>query len=151
MRNLNSIHIRQAEIADAENIASCIALALNHFDEMPKSKSLFSKEALVSHINHQEIKYFVAELKQSLVGVIAYKQPAHIFHFFVHPNLQFQGVGTHLFNYVLDQLTQMDIQQITVNAHIGAVHFYKKLGFTSQSEVDIFEDMKFIRMKKMIE
>ncbi|EZQ10405.1 GNAT family N-acetyltransferase [Acinetobacter sp. Ver3] len=151
MRDLNTIHIRQAEIADVENIASCIAFALNHFDEMPKSKSLFSKEALVSHINHQEIKYFVAELKQSLVGMIAYKQPTHIFHFFVHPNLQFQGVGTHLFNYVLDQLTQTEIQQITVNAHIGAVHFYKKLGFTSQNEVDIFEDLKFIRMKKMIE
>lgn len=41
--------------------------------------------------------------------MIAYKQPTHIFHFFVHPNLQFQGVGTLLFNYVLDQLNQTDI------------------------------------------
>ena len=150
MKTLTDTYFRKARIEDVDNIVCCIASALDDFKEMPLSQHFFSRVVLQEILNDEKFHYFIAELRTEVIGVIAYKEPAHIYHFFIHSTVQGRGLGTQILNQVLEIIIKNQVNLITVNASLNSVLFYENFGFIQKSGIESIEDMKFIKMEKAI-
>ena len=87
------------------------------------------------------------EQNESILGIIAYKEPAHLVHFFVDITVQKQGIGRKLWNYVIAEL-QENITTISVNSSCYAQPIYQKFGFETVSEVIEAYGLRFVMMQK---
>ena len=87
------------------------------------------------------------EQNQTVLGIIAYKEPSHIVHFFVDTAVQKQGIGRKLWNYVVAKL-QGNITMISVNSSCYAQPIYQKFGFKAVSEVIEAHGLRFVMMQK---
>ena len=87
------------------------------------------------------------EQNQTVLGIIAYKEPSHIVHFFFFFAVQKQGIGRKLWNYVAAEL-QKNITLISVNSSCYAQPVYQKFGFKAVSEVIEAHGLRFVMMQK---
>ena len=87
------------------------------------------------------------EQNQTVLGIIAYKEPSHIVHFFVDTAVQKQGIGRKLWNYVAAEL-QKNITLISVNSSCYAQPIYQKFGFKTVSELIEAHGLRFVMMQK---
>ena len=110
----------------------------------------FSTQMLKSLIENPDIHYFAYKQSNQIVGVIAYREPAHIVHFFVSKNHQGKGIGRCLWQHVESMMKSSGIKLITVNSSCYAEKIYKKMGFESVSEVIEAYGLRFIKMHKYI-
>lgn len=140
--------IRQATATDAENIEQLIQPYINDFvvDELGFDK--FSAYFIRQLIESPEIHYWVLEQDGRIIGVIAYRQPAHIVHFFVEAQSQGRGLGKQLWDHLYAQISQNPIEMITVNSSCYAQPIYEHLGFVCVGTVKEMQGIRFIRMQK---
>lgn len=140
--------IRQATVSDAKNIATLIQPYINDFvvDEIGLDK--FDVAFIQQLICSPEIHYWVLEQVGQMIGVIAYRQPAHILHFFVDTQYQRQGFGQQLWNHLVTQISQDHIDVMTVNSSCYAQPIYAHLGFECVGAVEEMQGIRFIRMQK---
>ena len=152
--------IRQAQLGDLEKIVQLIAPFMNDFivedDKQPMNEGQrhFSRSVIQAYLEDAGIHYFVAEKQiqqqHCIVGIMAYRAPRHILHFFVDATWQGQGVGTQLWQFVQTHMGLEKGQCVTVNSSCFAEKIYKKMGFSTVSDVQEAQGLRFIQMQKQI-
>ena len=79
-----------------------------------------------------------------LIGIIATRNAgSHIALFFVDGPYQNQGIGTVLWNTILDKNTSVEI---TVHSSLYAVDIYKDLGFKQMDDVQDSDGIQYVPM-----
>lgn len=139
--------IRPATHRDLEQIERLIQLYIADFAISREGEEKFSSAAILKLLNTEQVHYYVYEQNESILGIIAYKEPAHLVHFFVDFAVQKQGIGRKLWNYVVAEL-QENITTISVNSSCYAQPIYQKFGFETVSEVIEAHGLRFVMMQK---
>lgn len=139
--------IRQATHTDLEQIERLIQPYIADFAISREGEEKFSPAAILKLLNTEQVHYYVYEQNESILGIIAYKEPAHLVHFFVDITVQKQGIGRKLWNYVVAEL-QENITTISVNSSCYAQPIYQKFGFETVSEVIEAYGLRFVMMQK---
>lgn len=70
-----------------------------------------------------------AYLEEKLVGIISIRESKFVSCFFVDKEYHRKGVATRLFNHIVSELKEKQIEKITLNASPYAVPFYHAIGF----------------------
>lgn len=73
-------------------------------------------------------QYWLAEVAGEIVAVLGLKQRRHLYHLFVEPGFQRQGLGTRLWHQCCSD-NSGELGVVTVHSSLGAVGFYQALGF----------------------
>lgn len=138
------IKIRSATAADSEQISKLIinvakAQLRNEFSQegWELFLRLISRQTQQGLIADDQFNYWVAyetddQNNDFIVGLLSSKNTTHIFHFFILPEYQRQGVGRALWRNFLFQLPTTTPHIITVKSSDFACHFYHKLGFVDK-------------------
>ena len=93
---------------------------------------LISRQTQQGLIEDHQFQYFVAadnDDPSKILGLLSSKHTTHVFHFFILPEYQKQGVGTTLWKHFLFHLPPAVGKVITVKSSDFACDFYYKLGF----------------------
>ena len=96
------MQIRQATPQDVQAIQTLMQPYMQDFVVDESGLAHFTEQVVLDFIHHSEVHSFVAEQDQSILGVIAYREPAHLLHFFVDQHHQSQGIGKQLIKAVHD-------------------------------------------------
>ena len=139
--------IRTATLSDIDQITALIAPFIDEFAVDQNGRQLFTAHMIQRFIENSEIDYFVYENNHKIIGVIAYKQPAHLIHFFVNQSFQGQGIGRAMWEFVLNQLIQNQSLECTVNSSCNAQVVYEKFGFKAISNVIINRGLRYVSMR----
>ena len=131
--------IRAAEASDAERISQLIGSVANCCTIFPTGDgaelffSSISAQAIGSYITHNNFLYLLGLYGDTLAGVVAVRDARHVFHLFVAPAFQYQGIGTALVLRAIElSLAASPSETFTVNSSLPAVPFYERLGFQPQ-------------------
>lgn len=139
--------IRLAKVTDIKQIVELIQPYIKDFALNAEGEAKFSQDMIKKLLEMQSIEYFVFEKDLSIIGVIAYKQPSHLIHFFVKQDSQQQGIGRQLWMFLEDKLSQQH-SKITVNSSCYAQPVYDNFGFTVTSTVIENGGLRYIPMCK---
>ncbi|WP_010114380.1 GNAT family N-acetyltransferase [Acinetobacter sp. P8-3-8] len=149
--------IRTATSSDIDQITALIAPFIDEFAVDQNGRQLFTTHMIQRFIENSEVDYFVYENNHKIIGVIAYKQPAHLIHFFVNQSFQGKGIGRAMWEFVLNQLIQkhgsehpsLENQSLecTVNSSCNAQVVYEKFGFKAISDVIINRGLRYVPMR----
>jgi len=135
------LKIRTAHEEDAKAISALVidAAEAHIRDEFTEEGwelllRLYSEDCQKKLIKSNEYRYFLAEEKEALVGVLSIKNRNHIFQFFVSTKQHKTGVGTQLWHHYLNAteggvFDEQPIGKISVKASNYGTPFYLKLGF----------------------
>ncbi|MCG5265089.1 GNAT family N-acetyltransferase [Acinetobacter pittii] len=140
--------IRPAKFSDVEKIVQLIRPYIKDFAISPVGEEKFSLAMITKLLEMQSIKYFVFEQNDCLVGVIAYKEPAHLIHFFVDQEFQNNGIGRAMWEFVENKI-KLESSRMTVNSSCYAQSIYEKFGFEPMSTVVEDMGLKYIPMQKL--
>lgn len=140
--------IRRAVFQDVSAIVQLIQPYVNDFTYSEEGRKKFTVDFIQTLVTSSDIQYWVLDQGGQMMGVIAYREPAHLVHFFVNQNHLGQGVGRQLWQYIEAMMNSIEIKMITVNSSCYAEKFYKKLGFSSVSDVIEAHGLRFIKMQK---
>ena len=150
-----NILVRKANVADAEAIHALIEklapLFLQQIDF--KQLSSFKLEKYKEYLQCSQYHFYVASEFQQIVGVIALRDPAHLYHLYVAETHHRKGIAKKLWNHVLQyqKSTHPDHKVMTVNASLNAVETYCKLGFERLADGhEKMNGLQFVPMKYMI-
>lgn len=89
-----------------------------------------SPAAIQSLIEAPNMAYYKATQGEKLAGVVALRDNAHLYHLFVAPAFQGQGLSRSLWEQVReDALKRGNVGQFTVNSTPHAVPVYERFGF----------------------
>ena len=131
--------IRHAQPNDAERISQLIGGVAGCCTISPAGDGaeLFfasiSAQAIGSYIADANFLYLLGLLDGKLAGVVAVRDARHLFHLFVAPTFQNQGIGTVLALRAIElSLGASPSETFTVNSSLPAVPFYARLGFQPQ-------------------
>ncbi len=129
--------IRPATSADARRISELIHALSGPFTVSPTGEgaALFfasiTEQAIRSYILADNFSYLVAEAGNELAGVVAMRDNSHLYHLFVAPAFQGQGLGRRLWVTVREAAVAAgEAGHFTVNSSLNAVPVYGRFGFT---------------------
>lgn len=131
--------IRAAQTNDVENISDLITILSRKF--IIKEFSAEGGEYLLSTMTATAIDnfmqsgyvYHVAEIDNTLAGVVAVKDHAHLYHLFVAEQFHRMGIAKKLWQVAMKVcLANGNAGEFTVNSSAYAREAYKKLGFVAQ-------------------
>lgn len=131
--------IRPAEANDAERISQLIHSVAGCCTISPTGDgaelffSSITAQAIGSYIANTNFLYLLGLLDGKLAGAVAVRDARHLFHLFVAPAFQYQGIGTALALRAIElSLAESRSEIFTVNASLPSVPFYVRLGFKPQ-------------------
>ena len=139
--------IRSAKPSDIDEIVALIQPYIIDFAISTEGEEKFNRTMIEKLLEMPSMQYFVFEKNEQFIGVIAYRQPAHLFHFFVHQNFQRQGVGKQMWQFVENKIKE-NSSSVTVNSSCYAQAIYEKFGFTTISSVIENGGLRYIPMQK---
>lgn len=143
--------IRTATLDDAEAIQQCIHSVIDQALSSKDALQLFDLAGLSKVIEDPSYGYLVYEQDGQIIGCIAYRKSAHLYHFFTHAHVQGTGIGRQLWAEILKQIRQTGQDCMTVNASLNAVALYQHWGFEKlQNEPEIYQNIQFMPMKKYL-
>ena len=142
--------IRKATRADTNSIVDVIAPYVDQVIANEEGRSRFKPEVIRTIFDRQDIHYFVGELEQQVVGIVAYMQPAHLMHFFVKETHLKLGLGRQLWDFIEQKIQDeiVNIEKVTVNSSLYAQKIYEKFGFVVTGDVAEKWGIRFIPMTK---
>lgn len=131
--------IRHAVPTDADRISQLICGVADCCTVTPAGDgaelffSSISVPAIGGYIASANFLYLVGLLDDTLTGVVAVRDARHLFHLFVAPACQDQGIGTALALRSIElSLAATPSETFMVNSSLPAVPFYERLGFLPQ-------------------
>jgi len=146
--------VEPASVADAEEISALIVGLSEPFYLSPSREGAgpflasIGAEAQRAYLAAGNFSYRVARVDARIVGVVALRDNAHLFHLFVAQAFQGRGLATRLW-----QLVQSEARRagnpgaFTVNASLNAVPLYEKFGFAREGEVQRVHGVAFQPMR----
>lgn len=130
------IDIRPAASEDAPAISRLIHSVSHFFTVHPQGEGAdafldsIRPAAIASYIQSNDFLYLLGWSGQELAGVIAIKDATHVYHLFVAPAFQRQGVARLLWQTASQIVIQSGNRQgFTVNSSLYAVPMYAHFGF----------------------
>lgn len=141
--------IRKANIQDTCAIIDVIAPFVDAVISSEEGRQRFQPDILQTIFDRADIHYFVGEINQKIVGVVAYMEPAHFMHFFLDPAYQGQGYGRQMWSFLEEQIRNQGHQKITVKSSLYGFNIYKKFGFVETGELTQEHGIRFIPMEKV--
>ena len=154
----SSLVLRPATPDDAPAIAALVRPLAQAFVVDPQSDEAAPFWASVDeagqrrYLASDRYRYTVAlEADGALAGFIALRDGRHLFHLFVAPAWQRQGLATRLWQHGRAQaLASPGLPQpavFTLNASLPAVGFYQRLGFMAEGDAVIANGIRFQPMR----
>lgn len=140
--------IRTAKLSNIGGIVELIQPYIKDFVISAEGEQKFDRAMIEKLLEMPNVEYFVFEQNTQLIGVIAYRQPAHLLHFFVNQDFQQQGIGRQLWTFIEDKIRKEN-SSITVNSSCYAQPIYKKFGFSSTSPVMENGGLRYVPMQKI--
>ena len=129
--------IRVMNITDYKQVyqlwLSCSGIGLNNLDD--------SKEGIERFLNRNPETCFVAEIEQTIIGVIIAGNDGrrgYIYHTAVNPNYRHQGIANKLVNEVMGKLKALGINKaalVVFSKNTDGNAFWEKNGFTSREDL----------------
>ena len=127
--------IRPATTDDARAISALISSVAHYFTLHPQGEGAedFLKtirpSSIAGYIAAENFMYFAGFVADELAGVVAIRDQKHLFHLFVAPKFQRQGIAGRLWAFAKDSAIRAgNTQDFTVNSTLYAVPFYERLG-----------------------
>lgn len=103
-----------------------------------------SLESIEKRLASSDFDYWIARSDQGHIhGVIGVRSRTHLYHLFVDPNFQGNGLGTALWEHAQSELAG-SIR--TVNAAPNAAPFYQRLGFMDDGNEVHKDGLAFVPM-----
>ena len=141
---MNSFEILPAKPQDAEAVSQLINGLSRHFTQDPQGNGAeaflqtISPAAIRTLIEAPNMVYCKATAGNRLAGVVAMRDHVHLYHLFVDPVFQNQGLSRQLWLHVkADALAKGNSGGFTVNSTPYAVPVYERFGFaTTGARVD---------------
>jgi GNAT superfamily N-acetyltransferase len=131
--------IRHALPTDADRISQLICGVADCCTVTPAGDgaelffSSISAQAIGGYIANADFLYLLGLFGDELAGVVAVRDARHVFHLFVAPAFQYQGIGTALALRAIElSLAASPSETFTVNSSLPAAPFYERLGFQPQ-------------------
>jgi GNAT superfamily N-acetyltransferase len=150
------MHLRLATADDAPGISALIRSLSDPFFVSPggEGAELFlhsiSESAVHGYVTAESFHYVVAEANGRVVGVVAVRDSSHLFHLFVAPAFQGQGVARLLWQLASNHaLTLGNLGRFTVNSSLGAIPVYERFGFVSNGTVIVKHGISFQPMLRL--
>jgi ribosomal protein S18 acetylase RimI-like enzyme len=131
-----ALTIRRAVTADAPGVSALIFALAGQFMPAPRATGAerflrtITPEAIADYILNPRYLYLAGCIDQRLAGVVAIRDRTHLFHLFVEPAFQRQGVGRALWCRASSEAAATGVGAgFTVNSATSAVPVYERLGF----------------------
>jgi len=140
--------IRTAQAADIEKIVQLIQPYIKDFAIDSQGEDKFNAATIAQLLSMPTVEYFIFEQNKQLMGVIAYRQPAHLLHFFVDQQFQQQGTGRSMWQW-LEHKIRLNSSIITVNSSCYAQSIYEKFGFHAISTAIEAQGLRYVPMQKL--
>ena len=152
------MRIRPAADTDSGNISTLIR-GLSHLltispDGVGAEQFLatISEEAIRRYITAGNFLYMVAEIGNELVGAVALRDQTHLYHLFVAPAFQRQGLARLLWSTVREAaLAKGNAGAFTVNSSPNALPIYERFGFVQDGPRVETHGVAFIPMRLTID
>lgn len=145
---------RRAKPEDAERISQLIMGFLSELTIEPDGRgadeflAAVSVEAERGYIRSDRYEFLLAETETKLAGFIAMRDRTHVFHLFVAPNRQRQGLAGELWRRALEAaLSRGHAKEFTVNSSPNAVPVYERFGFERISDPVQEQGISFVPMR----
>lgn len=146
------MNICLATTNDAEAISALINASAHHFLQDPSGRGAerffegITPQAILGYITSPNFHYLIAETDNHLAGAVALKDGRHLFHLFVAPAYQRQGVARALWT-AAKLGAAKDLEAFTVNSSPNAVVVYERFGFTATGPRTEMNGIAFYPMK----
>lgn len=128
--------VRHAVPTDADRISRLIRSVAGSCTINPAGDgaelffSSISAQAIGGYIANADFLYLLGLFGDTLAGVVAVRDARHLFHLFVAPIFQKEGIGTALVLRAIELSQAVSPSEIfTVNSSLPAVPFYARLSF----------------------
>ena len=128
--------IRSAAVEDAVRISELIKNVARFFTLHPRGEGAedflktIEPESIRSYITAKNFIYLVAMINEELAGVIAIRDYNHVYHLFVAPQYQRQGIAKTLWKKAKEKaISAGKVESFTVNSTLYAVPVYQRFGF----------------------
>lgn len=148
------MNIRTATSHDATAISTLIRSVAHYFTLHPQGLGAesFLKtlaiEAIDGLIQAANFRYFAGFIGDDLAGVVAMRDDKHLYHLFVSPQFQRQGVASQLWAHAkADALRRGNSGEFTVNSSPFAVPVYASFGFVAMGDKVETNGIAFVPMK----
>jgi GNAT superfamily N-acetyltransferase len=148
------LKVQSATPADAEAISALILELSEPFYLSPSRAGAepllasISPEGQRGYISATNFSYYVARSDEELVGVVAVRDNAHLFHLFVAKPQQGKGLASRLWSIAKRKaLAAGNPGEFTVNSSLNAVPIYEKFGFVRQGEAQRIHGVAFQPMQ----
>ncbi len=143
-KHTNVRPLDDAEIGDALQLAWRVFCEFESPDYAPEGTEEF-KRCLNDDAYLAGVRCYGAFDEEKLVGMLGIREvKRHICFFFVDGEYQRLGIGTKLFNRMLEDIPG---QTITLNSSPYGLHFYKAIGFTEMDSEQIVNGIRFMPME----
>jgi ribosomal protein S18 acetylase RimI-like enzyme len=146
------MHIRPATTQDAEAISALINASAHHFllDASGRGAERFlagiTPQAILGYLSSASFFYLIAEDGNDLAGAVALRDGRHLFHLFVAPTHQRQGLARALWA-AAQRGAAKGLKTFTVNASPNAVAVYERFGFAAVGPRTEMNGIAFVPME----
>ena len=151
--SLGLMKIRSGLPSDADAIAGLIASFQSELTDDPSGAGAevylasVSVEAEREYLASARYQYLLAYADSQLAGFIAIRDGSHLFHLFVEPAHQRQGLARRLWEQALRELGAPKSQgAFTVNSSLLAVPVYRAFGFVPSGTIKSEHGISFLPM-----
>jgi GNAT superfamily N-acetyltransferase len=151
---LPPLHFRLATKDDAKSVSELILLFTGDFMVNPDGSGAeqflqsISEQAETAYINDPRYHFVLAFADDQLAGLIAMRDLGHLFHLFVNPGFQGQGLAAELWRRARLHADEGGHgNTYTVNSSLNAIPVYKRFGFTANGEVTVMHGISFLPMR----
>lgn len=132
---MNMINIKKINIDYFKKYSKQIFNIILEFkiNEDYEDNYLFFVDCTIASLKAKEIDMYGIFYNDLLLAFISVEEKNYIGNLFVKKAYQRLGLGSLLFNYILNDCINKNIDKIEVCSYINAVEFYKRLGFIEKN------------------
>lgn len=147
------LEIRAAQDADAGRISELVLALSGHFLAGSEAQAQaflasLSPAGIAALMARADMDYLLCEQEGRLLGVVAVVGHRHIYHWFVAVGQQGRGIGKKLWAVARERAEAAgNLEGFTVNASLGAVPVYRRLGFVETAPRQEKNGVTFLPMR----